>query len=351
MLGRRDPIVYPSKPANGTSLVYDVLMPRRSERLWTKDELVAIADQRGAPASPRLITDWVQLGLLDHPKRHGLGQGRGTVAGWPESQVRLWVLLVDKRPGLKQMATLCNIPVALWLYFGDDYVQLPQVRRAMTTWAGGTHTRGYRDAASLVLQFVDEIPGIKLKASRRKLVQSHLVGVVVNGLGSRSLEQFRTKLIDLLSPASTQRRSPPKETWVGHVELLLARLEAVRRIRTGEVADSLYYWARVLTHSARTGWAEQVGAPTFQELIPNACRDLATTIGLSLTMPKAPMTQSESLLNPEIWKERQLVDHMTWSPRVSRLVLPTGDHPITGLELQHSVTGQPAGSEKPSADH
>ena len=308
-----------------------------------KEELVALARERGTPVSPRLITDWVQLGLLDHPTRRGLGRGRGTVAGWPENQVRLWGLLLEKRPGLKHMATLCSIPVSLWLYFGDDYVRLPQVRRAMITWAAGAHTRGYSDAASLVLQFVDEIPGVRLSASRRKLVQGHLVGVVVNGLGGRSLEHFRTKLIDLLLPASAQRRGSPKEAWAGHVELLLARLEAVRRIRNDEVPDSLYYWARAFTHHARAGWAEQVGALTFQELIPNSCRDVATAIGLSLTMPEVETTRSDSLLNPGVWKERQLMDHMTWSPRLSALVLPTGANPVNGMMLEHNITAQPAG--------
>jgi hypothetical protein len=37
------------------------------------------------------------------------------------------------------------------------------------------------------------------------------------------------------------------------------------------------------------------------------------------------------------------MDHMTWSPRLSALVLPTGANPVNGMMLEHNITAQPAG--------
>jgi hypothetical protein len=270
------------------------------------------------------------------------------MAGWPENQWELWKLILKHRPEVKQIATLSNIPVGLWLYFGEDYVELSQVKRAMVTWVGGMHARGYHDSANQAVQFLSGIPGVKLKAPRRKQVQQQLVGVLVNGLGDRPVDQFRAKLVSLLSPSSPRRRSLPAATLEGHVEVLLARLEAARRIRTGEVPDSLFYWARTFTQYSRAGWAEQAGPPTPDELFPNACLDLTTTIGLSFVVPSAQPAQTDSLLNPEIWKDRQLTDRMTSRPRVSPLVLPTGERAVTGIEVQHSVTSQaPATPDEP----
>jgi hypothetical protein len=308
------------------------------KRLWSRDEFLALAAESGVEATPRLLADWVQLGLLDHPRRRGLGRGKGTTTGWPENQWELWKALLMQRPRVRRIAALCNLPVGLWLYFGDDYVELPQVKRAMHTWAGAIHARGTADSRHLVQEFVAGIPGPKLSVARRKEVERLLVGVLLNGLGDRSVDQLRSRLTTLLEPPSHRGRRVRVATLQAHVELLMSRLEALRRLRRGDLPDALYSWARTLTHYGRANWAEKVGPPTLDSLVENVCLDLTTTIGMSLTVPDAFTADPDSLLNPEVWTEQQLTDRMTWRPKFSPLVFASGGHPMTGIEALHNVT-------------
>src|ERR1039458_9645654 len=70
--------------------------PVRGERLETAD-MVAVARAAGYTVKPRLITDWVSLGLLDKPDQRGRGRGKGKQYTWPPSQGRLLVTLLNKR--------------------------------------------------------------------------------------------------------------------------------------------------------------------------------------------------------------------------------------------------------------
>jgi hypothetical protein len=56
---------------------------------YTADQMVAAATGEGLPSSRRLVRDWVELGLLDRPRKRGLGRGKGTVAIWSENQLQL----------------------------------------------------------------------------------------------------------------------------------------------------------------------------------------------------------------------------------------------------------------------
>src|SRR4051794_29590144 len=104
-------------------------------RRYTADDLVRLAARRGhSGATQRLITDWAAKGLLDRPLSPGLGRGAGSEKGtWSERQAELFITLLDKRRETKQIPTLCNVPVAMWLYFGPAYVPVRQVRRALET--------------------------------------------------------------------------------------------------------------------------------------------------------------------------------------------------------------------------
>src|SRR5437660_9642055 len=108
---------------------------------YSAEDLLLAAADAGTPATSRLITDWVAKGLLDRPMFRGLGRGRGTSATWPDSQRLLFLkLLRERHDGRRRIQTLCNIPVAVWLYsepWEPERVPLRQVRRCMATWASG----------------------------------------------------------------------------------------------------------------------------------------------------------------------------------------------------------------------
>lgn len=104
---------------------------------YTADDLIAAAIKAGHPElSARTITDWVQKGLLDQPARRSKGRNKGSdKALFPENQRDLLLLILDKRGDSSGIAHLLRIPIAIWLYWGDDYVPTRQALRALTEWA------------------------------------------------------------------------------------------------------------------------------------------------------------------------------------------------------------------------
>ena len=46
----------------------------------TMQELIATAKEAGYSPTPRMVQDWIELGLLDRPERHGRGYRRGISA-------------------------------------------------------------------------------------------------------------------------------------------------------------------------------------------------------------------------------------------------------------------------------
>src|SRR5439155_25393907 len=75
----------------------------------------------------------------------GKGGGRGTRKGtWSQFQRDLFLREVDQHHAeARKIATLCNIPVFVWLWYGDDWVPLRQVIRAMAT-----YRRAYRKGSA-----------------------------------------------------------------------------------------------------------------------------------------------------------------------------------------------------------
>ena len=102
---------------------------------WTSTKLVDEAQRRGYDFTARQITEWVELGFLD--KRKTVGTGRGSKPhAWTDPQAELFFVLCQQRHNNKiANATVANIPVAWWLYRGDEYVTILQLRRCLRTWA------------------------------------------------------------------------------------------------------------------------------------------------------------------------------------------------------------------------
>jgi len=103
--------------------------------MYTSEDLVDEALRRGyCDVSRRLIYDWSSLGLLARPSLYSPGR-RGRCNAFPESQRELFFTLLEQRKRrTKQILGLYNVPVFVWLWWGDDYVPLRQVRCAMNTW-------------------------------------------------------------------------------------------------------------------------------------------------------------------------------------------------------------------------
>ena len=106
---------------------------------YTRSEMVEAAREAGFRVSARLVTDWTHLGLLDQPQRvpRGRGNGRGALYLWPDNRLGLFLALLGHRRNGSDIVRLCAVPVGTWLLWGDEWVSLAQVKRALRTWAGG----------------------------------------------------------------------------------------------------------------------------------------------------------------------------------------------------------------------
>jgi hypothetical protein len=97
--------------------------------------------------SERLVTDWAQLGLLDHPRRapRPKGSGQGAFYQWSDNQRELFLLLLRWRQVVRSVGALAEVTVAVWLYRDDEWATLAQVRRVLKTWRGRS-PRSYEQA-------------------------------------------------------------------------------------------------------------------------------------------------------------------------------------------------------------
>ncbi|MCL5284105.1 MAG: hypothetical protein M1330_05305 [Armatimonadetes bacterium] len=315
---------------------------------YTSEILIEEAKREGFIVSERLITDWVELGLLDRPGKRGLGRGRGSIAVWPENQRHLFINLLDKRREVNRIGPLCNIPVWLWLYWGDAYVPLRQVRRALRTWGesqgvprkGVSWKQGRKAGGNLVKQISH--PDAKVKD--RKALQEAVVGMLSRGEFDR--ERLLPLVRRVFDPHNTGKdRGPAGAPFSpdGIVTMIEARHKAL--LQLDELNDSLFEWAR-FTHliglqeyqSERPQLAADpdLGKLFHQfdlnEIANRSCYDLVTFLGIALIMPATGPVGS--LENPETWKQNNL--HLNIN-RVDISVGTKQSHIITegGVILPH----------------
>jgi hypothetical protein len=258
---------------------------------YTAEDLVRITGSEGFGASARLIDDWVAKGLLDRPTKRGLGRGRGTVATWPENQLRLLRVLLQKRREVMRVTTLCNIPVLLWLLWGDPYAPLRQVRRALMTWCSayrrGSWTPAQQTARNVLRTF--DHPHAR-KADRDRLVEV-LAESAVRGTVDRTrlLDAFK----NVFDPHNEGREIGPANLRVtpeGYLTLLEARLAGIQALP--KLEDEIFRLARDVFRQNLAAYTKDqpflaadpdVGhmfeAPVLERLANEACLTLLTTIG------------------------------------------------------------------------
>lgn len=327
----------------------DLTTPR-----FTKREMIVAAVADGHSATERLLTDWQSAGLLDRPTKRGLGRGKGITALWPESQLRLWLLLLNKRRETSQIPNLCNVPVALWLFFGDSYATLDQVKRSMRTWAQRYGpSRGHKQAKQIARRLVTDLPLRRSNRNAQATLIEHVAIAVLHGLRTDSERRdLRRRLLMAIGVQDGDELPPAAPVLL--VELVLIRLLAVRQLTYGTVPDHIFLWARAwhLYKLQEYLAAHQAGTlpsvkgvsfdrPNFETLIPNACRDLLTAIGMALSLSKdEPMPAP--FLNLDAWATGQVTLRVGHRVEPSRIVLPGGRvHANVKIEVSGSMTSDP----------
>lgn len=259
---------------------------------YTTDQLVAIVRGEGLSATPRLVRDWSELGLLDRPERHGLGRGAGSTAMWDGNQLELLrALLRQRRDNGSSIHALTNAPVGLWLYFGDEYVPLRQVRRALRTWSGPARASSVVRADAAAKEVVDNLTHPSASRRARKWLRELL----------RELQAGTDVPEEDLLKAARAVIDPLREGPRGPVTAPLtpeAYIQTIAAITRGfEVLDTapaaIYEEARKLIRANLAAYAREQPAyaldpnighvyepPTDQLVLNRACHDLVLALGL-----------------------------------------------------------------------
>ncbi len=306
--------------------VVDLRTPR-----YTKAQLVGAAVAHGYRATNRLLTDWQAAGLLDQPTKRGLGRGKGIQALWPESQLRLWLLLLQKRAEVTQVPVLCNVPVGLWLYFGDEYASIRQVRKCLGTWSYRYgSSRGHNQAKQWARALLAGVPIEGSRNAKADLI-SAMARVLLYGISTdEERRSLRARLIGSVLKAGGQDQSAATAT----VDVVLARLLAAQHLERGDVADHILAWARVWhLFGLRTYMAaHEAGSlpnvpgidfsmPDFEKLIPNACLHLLSAIGMALSVGHDEQLPAP-LFHPDKWKQRWATVNVQWAIEPGPILLP-----------------------------
>lgn len=275
--------------------------------------------------SPRLVVDWVGLGLLDRPERHGLGRGKGSMATWPDEQLQLFLAVLRLRDQGAKVPQLCNLPVWLWLTWGDGYVSLGQVRRAMQTWAKAAGDPATGRAKANVRALLQDWGDPRARRADRRALEAAILPMVPTGQVDEQV--LRPLLERVFDPKGIgQARGPLSPE--GYVRLLRARVEALKRLtmnppqfvrgkRSDPFDDGTFEWARFVYLATRHSYGierprlaahpekgERFALEGATELVMAACVDLATLLGLGVASPAD--TAPGSLMDSTVWRNGHL---------------------------------------------
>lgn len=297
------------------------------QRVYAQADLIREAKRRGFEVSQGLVEKWVGLGLLDQGTRRGKGKGRGATFFWPESQLQLFLLLLEKRSAVTRVRVLANLPVAIWMYWGEDYVPLRQVRRAMETWADVGRARARHDWDGMARKIVHSIADPSSTRSERVLAAD----VLAEYVRTRSTERddLETVLRPIVGPSNpTAFTDAPRVA-----ELMVAQVEAIKHIQ--EFPDAIFRWARAFLLVAQGDYVRsqpqlatdpRFGSlherPSFEDFVTGACHDLTVALGLYMARPSGPALPQP--LDPTLWEAGRARMTVTANYEPSPLTLPPG---------------------------
>ncbi|MDX6309665.1 MAG: hypothetical protein QOI06_2711 [Nocardioidaceae bacterium] len=285
--------------------IHSMLLPGPVLGPGTVDDLIADARLMGKKATQRMIMDWQSLGLMDYPQpQGGAGRGRGSKkALYSGGQRYLFRTLLEKRAEVRHINPLTNIPVYLWLYWGDDYVPLRQVRLALTTYVRKFALTSKERARQVAGQLVTELAHPDTSDTDRNKLRRLLSTAIHKG--RLDVPELADTLENVFDPHSTGREIGPPGLQLNPHHLLAtaaARQRAEQALFTDTVPDRVFYDARashchgylefLREHPQRAGAALGLtlnGTTALSsEILHNACDDLVIALGWRLSAVAAP---------------------------------------------------------------
>ena len=279
-----------------TFIVYYVNMSTEQEVVgYQKQALILSAKEQDFDITARMIDDWVSIGLLDRPNKRGLGRGKGMLATWPDNQRQLLLTLLLKRKEIKKLITpLFNIPVWIWLEYGEEHVPLRQMKRALLNWS---LSHGYRanswkrarlSARALLDSFKHEG---STRADRNTLVE---ILARASYSGTCDLLELRPAVKKVFDPDGVERELGPRGAQLtvdSIVSLVDARLKTIARIenisddefnsaRIAYAQATNLYWRDLPRFVSNPDMGDFFKINNVEERLNSACMSLITLIGL-----------------------------------------------------------------------
>ncbi len=234
----------------------------------TTEDLVADALDLGVTqATPRMIKDWVEHGLLAAPVfRKSTQRGSDARVFLPE-QRRLFhgIIEAKQRSPLARVPHHTVVPVNLhiWLTY-DTVITDEQARRALRTYARSAGARSAARRRLTARQVVDQFAHPEASRAQRQMVE----GLLVEG------ETIKRPRWDLLGPAMRDLASPFRTdglprldertiglpdmpmTFDAAVATWMLKLEVTRSLTAESVSTDVLLAARA---EFRAGWARYQG--------------------------------------------------------------------------------------------
>jgi hypothetical protein len=279
----------------------------------TIGDLVADAAAAGYQASERLIRDWTQQGLLDYPQHRPAGKGHGSEAAlYPANQRNLLLALLYQRPG-KSISSLARVPVAIWMYWGEEHVPVHQAHRALLRHLGDPQSRTYaRDATraskdrarSVARAMLRQLDNPRATAAARRELLDVLTGTAWTGQPDFGrLERALTAVFDAGTTRLRRATGHPAApvTTEAMITSVRARVAAISALTAGEVTGEmltqardahLFSYAEYIARQSAFAAAVPPGVPqlyapvTAEDTLANCCGNLLSTLGLEILFPQ-----------------------------------------------------------------
>ena len=314
------------------------MIPRdeKTTGIYTREEMLAQAASAGYKVSGRLIDDWVQTGLLGNAEDRdwpGRTHGSGSTVRWSQHQCNLFLSLLHQRQKLhiRENGPLCNIPIWLWVYWGNlGGVSLKQVRRAMRTWVAYWRGQSYATVRKNARQLV--ALASHTRATNKRDLVDELSRIGVSGADIDD-EELRYLIDQVIGPrAKGPEQAPFSTDYIA--SMLGIRALAIQQV--DEVlaqSDAVWGWAKVALLTAYAGYQQmqpqfaadpQMGdrfpRQTAATLCESACYYLFTLLGVA--HQHVPPPDVPAMLHPASWKaggaqafiQTRLVPSMLLSP-------------------------------------
>ena len=310
----------------------------RTTGIYTRADLLAQAARAGYQASARLIDDWVQAGLLGNAEDRdwpGRAHGSGSTARWSQHQRDLFLSLLHQRQKLhvRENGPLCNIPVWLWVYWGDlGGVSLKQVRRAMRTWTAYWSGQSYATVRKSAREVVTLASYARATNKRELVDELSRIGISGADIDDETLRYF---LDQVIGPRAKGPEQAPFST--DYIALMLG-IRALAMQQVDQVLaqpDAVWKWAKVALLTTYAGYHEmqpefatdthmgqRFPRLTVTALCESVCYYLFTLLGIA--HQQVPPSDVPPALHPASWKAGEVQAFVQTQVMQSQLLSPRG---------------------------